>query len=69
MEDSTRPHMPKILTLDGGRVRGLSSLLILRDIMEDIVVSLGELEQGAIGLTFNSKLSIKMCSPNLNSSL
>jgi patatin-like phospholipase/acyl hydrolase len=27
---------PRILTLDGGGVRGLSSLLILRDIMEDI---------------------------------
>jgi patatin-like phospholipase/acyl hydrolase len=27
---------PRILTLDGGGVRGLSSLLILNDIMEDI---------------------------------
>jgi patatin-like phospholipase/acyl hydrolase len=27
---------PRILTLDGGGVRGLSSLLILRDIMEEI---------------------------------
>jgi patatin-like phospholipase/acyl hydrolase len=26
----------RILTLDGGGVRGLSSLLILKDIMEDI---------------------------------
>jgi patatin-like phospholipase/acyl hydrolase len=26
----------RVLTLDGGGVRGLSSLLILRDIMEDI---------------------------------
>lgn len=26
----------KILTLDGGGVRGLSSLLILREIMEDV---------------------------------
>jgi patatin-like phospholipase/acyl hydrolase len=29
-------HMPVILSLDGGGVRGLSSLLILRDIMEEI---------------------------------
>ena len=29
-------HAPRILTLDGGGVRGLSSLLILREIMEDI---------------------------------
>jgi len=29
-------HTPRILTLDGGGVRGLSSLLILREIMEDI---------------------------------
>lgn len=36
MEDSVRPRMPRILSLDGGGVRGLSSLLILRDIMEDI---------------------------------
>jgi patatin-like phospholipase/acyl hydrolase len=28
--------LPRILSLDGGGVRGLSSLLILRDIMEDI---------------------------------
>jgi len=28
--------VPRILTLDGGGVRGLSSLLILREIMEDI---------------------------------
>jgi Patatin-like phospholipase len=27
---------PRVLTLDGGGVRGLSSLLILREIMEDI---------------------------------
>ena len=27
---------PRVLTLDGGGVRGLSSLLILRDIMEDV---------------------------------
>jgi len=30
------PHIPKILSLDGGGVRGLSSLLILREIMEDV---------------------------------
>jgi len=29
-------RVPRILSLDGGGVRGLSSLLILRDIMEDI---------------------------------
>lgn len=29
-------HIPRILTLDGGGVRGLSSLLILRYIMKDI---------------------------------
>jgi len=27
---------PRVLTFDGGGVRGLSSLLILRDIMEDV---------------------------------
>ena len=29
-------HIPRILSLDGGGVRGLSTLLILRDIMEEI---------------------------------
>lgn len=29
-------YMPRILTFDGGGVRGLSSLLILREIMEQI---------------------------------
>jgi hypothetical protein len=29
-------HSPRILSLDGGGVRGLSSLLILREIMEEI---------------------------------
>ena len=29
-------HIPKILSFDGGGVRGLSSLLILRDIMTEI---------------------------------
>lgn len=29
-------HFPRILSLDGGGVRGLSSLLILRDVMEEI---------------------------------
>jgi patatin-like phospholipase/acyl hydrolase len=28
--------MPRLLTLDGGGVRGLSSLMILQEIMEDI---------------------------------
>jgi patatin-like phospholipase/acyl hydrolase len=36
MEDTATHRMPKILCLDGGGIRGLSSLLILRDIMEDI---------------------------------
>ena len=31
------PHSPRILSLDGGAVRGLSELLILRELMEDIV--------------------------------
>lgn len=29
-------HLPRILAFDGGGVRGLSSLLILQEIMEDI---------------------------------
>jgi patatin-like phospholipase/acyl hydrolase len=29
-------HQPRILSLDGGGVRGLSALLILREIMEEI---------------------------------
>jgi len=29
-------HCPRILSLDGGGVRGLSSLLILRELMEEI---------------------------------
>ena len=29
-------HCPRILSLDGGGVRGLSSLLILREIMKEI---------------------------------
>jgi len=29
-------HQPRLLSLDGGGVRGLSSLLILREIMEEI---------------------------------
>jgi patatin-like phospholipase/acyl hydrolase len=29
-------HRPRVLSLDGGGVRGLSSLLILREIMEEI---------------------------------
>jgi patatin-like phospholipase/acyl hydrolase len=30
------PHIPRILTLDGGGVRGLSALMILWEIMDDI---------------------------------
>jgi patatin-like phospholipase/acyl hydrolase len=33
---STMPSCPRILSLDGGGVRGLSSLLILREVMEEI---------------------------------
>lgn len=29
-------HCPRILSLDGGGVRGLSSLLILRELMEEL---------------------------------
>jgi len=29
-------HVPRVLALDGGGVRGLSSLVILREIMESI---------------------------------
>ena len=36
MEDSVRPHMPRILSLDGEEVRDLSSLLILRKIINEI---------------------------------
>ena len=32
----TMPARPRVLSLDGGGVRGLSSLLILSEIMEDI---------------------------------
>ena len=34
-------HVPRILSLDGGGVRGLSTLLILRDIMEEIGRKMG----------------------------
>ena len=37
-------HTPRILSLDGGGVRGLSSLLILREIMEDIEQRTGATE-------------------------
>jgi patatin-like phospholipase/acyl hydrolase len=33
---SAEAPIPRVLTFDGGGVRGLSSLLILREIMEDI---------------------------------
>lgn len=36
MEETTFAPVRKILSLDGGGVRGLSSLLILREIMEEI---------------------------------
>jgi patatin-like phospholipase/acyl hydrolase len=34
-------HVPRVLTLDGGGVRGMSSLLILRELMESIGHKLG----------------------------
>jgi len=34
-------HIPRILSLDGGGVRGLSTLLILWDIMDEIGQRLG----------------------------
>jgi patatin-like phospholipase/acyl hydrolase len=37
-------HCPRILSLDGGGVRGLSSLLILREIMEEIQRRNGSLD-------------------------
>lgn len=37
-------HTPRILSLDGGGVRGLSSLVILREIMEDIEQRTGAFE-------------------------
>ena len=37
-------HCPRILSLDGGGVRGLSSLLILRNIMEEIARRNGTVE-------------------------
>lgn len=36
IESTDIKHQPRILSLDGGGVRGLSSLLILREIMEEI---------------------------------
>jgi hypothetical protein len=36
LEQLSPPNVRKILSLDGGGVRGLSSLLILREIMNDI---------------------------------
>ena len=37
-------HCPRILSLDGGGVRGLSSLLILKEIMEEIQRQNGSLD-------------------------
>lgn len=34
-------HQPRVLSLDGGGVRGLSSLLILREIMQEIQRQIG----------------------------
>ena len=41
MEHITTHRMPKILSLDGGGAQGLSSLLILREIMEDVERRMG----------------------------
>ena len=40
-DPSRLQYTPRILSLDGGGVRGLSSLLILREIMEDIGQRIG----------------------------
>jgi len=34
--DAEISHQPRILSLDGGGVRGLSSLVVLREIMEEV---------------------------------
>ena len=36
MADQTLSHIPRILALDGGGVRGLSSLLIIEKLMHEI---------------------------------
>ena len=41
MSDQSATRVPRILCLDGGGVRGLSSLLILHELMEDIEVRTG----------------------------
>jgi patatin-like phospholipase/acyl hydrolase len=41
LEHVLSAHIPRILSLDGGGVRGLSSLFILREIMKDIEQQLG----------------------------
>lgn len=41
MSDQSANRVPRILCLDGGGVRGLSSLLILHELMEDIEVRTG----------------------------
>jgi Patatin-like phospholipase len=38
------PHIPRILALDGGGVRGLSSLLILQKLMSEILRLKGDRE-------------------------
>jgi len=52
IKDDVRPlaHMPRILALDGGGVRGLSSLLILERLMQEvqrIMEERGEARQSA----------------------
>lgn len=44
-------HCPRVLSLDGGGVRGLSSLLILKEIMAEIGRS-AETEQDALPCEF-----------------
>ena len=44
LDISTKHSIPRVLSLDGGGVRGLSSLLILREIMESVGARVGAFE-------------------------
>jgi len=48
---SELPHQPRILALDGGGVRGLSALLILRELMNDIK-QIAKLEEVPLPCTY-----------------
>jgi len=54
----TNPHAPlRLLSLDGGGVRGLSSLMVLDDLMENIA-----LEEKRLGRrTKNDHSALKPC--------